>query len=292
MSNLVRAGLERLKKDKIFWCLIGLAALGAAILCYSQYQDLQRYRLWAEMMPENESYVWGLQDASNLRTLLFKWASVIGLSVAVLAGVFCGTDYSDGTIRNKIIAGHRRRNIYLSGFWLCLAGGLFFAIAFMGTVLLLGLPLFGWQGETTETVLFLLDGILVTAAYAALCNLISMLIPRRTYGLIVNLFVVGVLMIAGMVVLMRLAEPEFTNYATEIFVNGEPVLNHMSNPLYLSGDARKVFQLLLDILPSGQGYQIAGLSVWRPEWLWLFSAVFAGAANGVGCRIFAKKDLK
>ncbi len=292
MSNLVQAGLERLKKDKIFWCLIGLMALGAAMLCFSQYQDLERYRLWAEAMPENESYAWGLQEAANLRTLLFQWAAVIGAVMAVLAGVFCGTDYSDGTIRNKIIAGHRRIHIYLSGFWLCLAGGVFFAAVFMGTALALGLPLFGWQGEAIETAVFLLDGLLLIAAYAALCNLISMLIPHRTYGLIVNVFVVAVLMIAGMVVMTRLAAPEFINHVVEMSVNGEPIPNYVPNPRYLSGNARKLFQWLLDILPAGQGYQIAGLEAWRPEWLWLISAIFAALVNGAGCAVFRKKDLK
>ena len=291
MSNLMRAGLKRLKKDKVFWCLAGLMALSAAGLCYGQYQDVRRFSLWTEAMPENESFAWGLNAAVDLRTLFFQWVSLTGPAAAVLAGIFIGTEYSDGTIRNKIISGLRRPQIYLSGFWLCLAGGLFLAAVFMGTALLFGLPLFEWKGGAAETAVFLLDGILATAAWAALANLISMLIPHRTYGLLVNFFVVALLMIAGLVVLMMLAAPEMIE-ETALFVDGGAVPNYVPNPRYLQGNERALFQLILDVLPSGQGYQIAGLQVWRPEWLWLFSAVFAAAVNGAGCAVFCRKDIK
>lgn len=43
---------------------------------------------------------------------IFIYALFVPLMVSLLTALFIGTDYSDGTMRNKLIAGHVRRKIY------------------------------------------------------------------------------------------------------------------------------------------------------------------------------------
>lgn len=291
MSNLMEAGLLRLKREKLFWCLTALMGISAIALCLGQYPDIARYRAWVEAMPENEFYAELLHDAMDLGTMFFQWAGVIGQVLAVLAGVYIGTEYSDGTMRNKVMAGHKRSHIYLSGFLLCTLGGALFGAVFMGAALLAGLPFFGWEMGAAETAMYLFCGFMETMAFAAVCNLISMLVPNRTYGLIVNLFVVTGLCLAGIVVMNMLAAPEFINDAS-MSIDGVPVQNYVPNPRYLSGDTRRLFQFILDVLPSGQGYQLAGRSVWCLERMWLCSAAVTAAVNMAGCRAFQRKNLK
>lgn len=46
--------------------------------------------------------------------LFFIYALFVPLMVSLLTALFIGTDYSDGTMRNKLIAGHVRRKIYVA----------------------------------------------------------------------------------------------------------------------------------------------------------------------------------
>ncbi|MGY3662454.1 MAG: hypothetical protein ACXAHE_00930 [Roseburia sp. 1XD42-69] len=48
--------------------------------------------------------------------------------------MFLGTDYSDGTIRNKLTVGHTRTNIYLANLIVTFAAGLLImCVWFIGT---------------------------------------------------------------------------------------------------------------------------------------------------------------
>lgn len=291
MSNLLGAGVSRLRRDKMFWCLAALMAASAVMLCIGQYADIARYRAWTEAMPEEESFAYGLREALDLGSMFFQWAGVIGQALAVLAGVYIGTEYSDGTIRNKILAGHKRSTIYLSNFWLCVLGGALLAAAFMGAALLAGLPFFGWEMGAMETAMMLFNSFMVMTALAAICNLVSMLVPNRTYGLVVNLFVITVLCFAGIIVMNMLSAPEFIN-GTALADDGTVIAQRMPNPRYLDENTRRLFRFLLDVLPSGQGYQLASRQAWRLETMWLYSAIITLAVNGIGCSAFRKKDLK
>ena len=46
--------------------------------------------------------------------IVFISLQCIGILAAVFTSLFLGTDYGDGTIRNKIIAGHKSSSIYIA----------------------------------------------------------------------------------------------------------------------------------------------------------------------------------
>ena len=43
----------------------------------------------------------------------------MGLVAAVFISLFVGSEYSDGTIRNKLVVGHSRMRIYLANLIVC-----------------------------------------------------------------------------------------------------------------------------------------------------------------------------
>ena len=48
-----------------------------------------------------------------------------GIVMAAFCSMFIGTEFSDGTMRNKLIVGHRRREIYFTNFLTCALSGIF-----------------------------------------------------------------------------------------------------------------------------------------------------------------------
>jgi len=97
MTNILSANFLRLKKNKVFWG--GLLLMAA----------------WGVFMPV-KLHMDAVQSgyADNIENGLFACALFIGIIIAVFCSLFIGTEYNDGTIRNKIIVGGRRWQIYLA----------------------------------------------------------------------------------------------------------------------------------------------------------------------------------
>ena len=74
-------------------------------------------------------FVYGVYSASKaaseanggfaLDGCFFDFAPFMGLVAAILTSMFIGSEYSDGTIRNKLVVGHSRMRIYLANFIVC-----------------------------------------------------------------------------------------------------------------------------------------------------------------------------
>ena len=102
MSKLLSANFIRLKKDKFFWS--GLVFMLAAGIFFPvmRYMDMRQ-----------------TQTINRIDNGFFGCALFIGIVMAVFCSLFIGTEYSEGTIRNKIIIGQKRGTVYLSNFITC-----------------------------------------------------------------------------------------------------------------------------------------------------------------------------
>ena len=99
MDRLFCASLKRVWKNKCFWLCMG--AMSAYIIWYMR----SRCQIVSEDLTNEEK---------SLEDYYFQFSLVIGLLSAVFSTIFLSREYSDGTVRNKIIAGHTRINIYIS----------------------------------------------------------------------------------------------------------------------------------------------------------------------------------
>lgn len=267
MLKLLSANKIRLKKSKFFW--IGLFVT----IGYSVFLLIMNYI-------EKISYI--RNSIVLMNWYLLSPFSVISFFCPVFSSIFIGTEYSDGTMRNRLIVGHTRKNIYLSNFLIvCLVN---IMIAFISSIIifLLGTLLLEWN--LVNPMLFLLhyfSGIMMLVAFSGFFVLVAMTIHNKTMGAVSSIivFLMGYI-IAGVV--RRLVF---------CFYTGEPVSDVFSN---LSSDmvSQPVLEFLYDFIPMGQCLQITSNSVLHPLRLPVFSILFTIITVVCGILIFSIKDMK
>lgn len=274
MVRLLRANFARLWKTRSFRvCTIISVGLGLAnfLMSYSVNTECVK-NLGAEFM----------SDGSNI--LLF---------ISIFAALFLGTDYSNGTIRNKLIIGHTRSEIYFSNLITTATGGLILLAAAWLVVLVTGLCLGGEMGMPAEELMLkMLICIGAVTAISALFTLPGMLLTSKSTIVTITLVSTFVLIIGAGVIESLLAQPEYvTNYV--MTVNSEAVQTEPEpNPMYVSGLKRDILTAVNDVLPSGQMMQIEIGSPRSAELMPLYSLGVLAVTTAVGAAAFRKKDLK
>lgn len=227
----------------------------------------------------------------SLDDFVFGAGIMIGLVMSVWISLFVGTEYSDGTIRNKIVIGHTRKNIYISNFVTCAFAGV---VSFMSTVfatMLIGMPLFGgFKMEPSFLLLLFMDCLFACIAYAALFNLVAMVNGNKAYTAIINLSAAFFMLCVAIGIFQWLTTPEMTQQLR--LVDGEWVADMVKNPGYLTGMKREVYQFLFDFIPAGQLFQVMNQYVLHPYRLPFYSLVIILLSNLIGIFFFQKKDLK
>lgn len=110
MGKLLKAELYRIVKSKLF--LIALIAAAVfpflMILLYLVVADQM------ESSPEMAALGTFEMSARGLADQGFSMSNNLGLMIPVFAAIFVGQDVSNGTLRNKLIAGRSRKQVYFS----------------------------------------------------------------------------------------------------------------------------------------------------------------------------------
>ncbi len=251
MSNLLSAGFDRLFKNRLFQSVIIIMFAFGCCAGLNVLSDLNS----------------GLQV--DLSDALFSYCIFGGCVTAVLSSMFSGTEYSDGTIRNKIIAGSSRVGIYLSNLIINIVSGAMAVVTYVVPYLAI---------------------CLLTVGKSAVS--INVLITKKAAAAVACLLLFAALFMIGMATYSRIQEPEFYP-GYQMFIDGVAVEpEQIPNPDYLTGTKLEVFKWLEDINPGAQLVQIFLMEVARP----VRSACCAGAVMVIitlaGAVIFTKKDLK
>lgn len=277
MYNLVMAGFSRLRKNWVYWVEMGVMLLlsaGGMIRDIGQSVSLRA-----------EGYVYCLDD------FYFKLAPFLALFVVAFISLFLGTEYNEGTIRNKLVVGHSRLMVYLSNYVVCLAAceG-FVAVWLLGGMLgipFLGIWKIGWKGFAVYALL----AVLFTAALTGIFVLISMLSARKSLTAVMAVFVAMALIMWGAILYNSLGQPE-TVSDMMLTADGIQVGEPQPNPSYVGGVKRIWYQFLVDSLPTGQGIQMTNEGLGRPLLSAVASVMIAVSTTVAGIFCFRKKDLK
>lgn len=278
MNELMFAGLFRLKRDRTFWiCGAALLVLSAAVL-------LNSCRLCRSMAAE------GYQ--ADPARYFFQLVPAIGMCAAVFTGLFLGTDHSEGALRNRLMVGHSRGRVYLAGLGISLTGAAAFTLAWLvgsGLPAILNRDL--WRLGPGPTVLLLLVALGSALALASVLAVAGMLAEKKSTAAVASILLVLGLMLVSTWLHARLLEPEMSS-GIVITAQGMEWAEPTPNSRYVGGALRQCYELLLDVLPTGQMVLLSDMAVARPGLNLAASLAVTVAAALAGMGLFRKKDLK
>lgn len=276
MTKLLNANFMRLKKSKVFMAAVVFMAGLALLMIYSNYRAVR------------EGY------EVELEGTLFVFATFMGIVIACFVSLFIGTEYSDGTIRNKIIIGHSRFEVYMANLITSTICSVIFILIYMIVYVCGSFPITGWfTGEMKMILGSAGCSLLLCAVLSAIFTFIAMLNQNKAVVAVISLIVSLVILFTGAYFKNILAEPE---YYEGVYMTEEGVLEKdkkIKNSRYLEpGLQRDVYEFLDEFLPGGQQLQLSQSDVADPFKYMGYSTIITVAVTGCGIMLFRKKDLK
>lgn len=273
MRNLLHANLRRLVRSKAFQI---------ALLAELAYVALVVMVCWDHYATGTGKYT--MESVLTAGYSLMGYLPIPTLITAPLLSVYLGTDYSDNTLRNKLIVGHTRTEVYLADLLTCVLTAVALDVLYLALSAVLCIrPILGMSGMLLrvplgQMLVWVVVALLARAAYAALVKLLVTVLGNKTAASIMVL-----LLVVGATLLCASAFSEM-QYIERGLAGEYPVEN---------GEARLSFwRMLVDVLPTGQYIQVSRLdtpNLWRMP---LLSLAVIAASTGAGLLLFRRKDLK
>ncbi len=281
MSKLLRSDFRRLIGSKLFYLCL---APTAVVMVYALFNNLH----YSVVMENLEL---------PLDNLLFMGTTVIGFPIAIFTSFFVGTEYSDGTMRNKILVGNSRLSIYLSHFIITSVASLAMLVVGTAFVLFLGVFWMGWF-ITSPAILIpqILCCLLSVIAFNSIIVALAMLIHHKAICAVVCL-VITMLMVNVVAPFLwdRLeAEEPMNPEISYTDIDGVVhIIPEEINPKYPTGAKRVVMQLCYDTLPTAQMYQYGYDEMPKNIELFpVYSVLLIAVISTAGVCIYERRDLK
>lgn len=276
MNKLLSAEFSRMLRNRLFLAELLVTAAASIWLCLINYS------------PKIQA-----TDPLSIEQVFFTFHQMSGLLYAAFISLFLGTEYSDGVLRNKLIVGHKRTHIYLTNLLVVSCASLLVVLLQVAITLPLGHMLFTPFTISSSQVVYAVFCIgLIACVFSAITTAISMNCQNKAVAAVVSLLVMILLLYMGSFVVNRLAEPEMTYDGVTITMDGIQLGQEISNPAYISGHIRTVFEWLCDLLPTGQSIKLFGLDFSRAErWPFLSLGLYL-VISLAGAICFSRKDIK
>lgn len=267
MSSLFYANTARLWKNRIFLCGMLFMFLSGAGQVWWQWKEMSIYTSHAHL------YV-------KLDDIFFEYAVLITAVSAVFCPLYTGGDYSGGVMRNKIIAGHGRGEIYLAALCTNIAACVCFSLSYIAAVTVPGVPLFGGlRTEAGDVFLILAGSLALIIAAASIFTMLGILIQNRA--------VAPVVCIVGMFLVLA-----FTNEMQRTLDEPKYYYDNTVNPGYVDGKERERLEFFCKLSPAGQGLQYAKPSAENAGENCLYSLGTTAFTTAAGIFFFGRKEIR
>lgn len=277
MRKLLAANFSRLRKDTVFRLAMLCMTAGSVFFSYMNYQTSLRYD----------------SDPIYVEDVLFNLFPMIAFVCAGFISLYLGTEFDENTIRNKLIVGHTRTEVFFAGYLTCIVASLallFSILIFSGVTGYIFIKEF--MMDWTQLAFLILCCILCTMVFSAICVGFAMNIHKKAISVVATtLFMFGILFAASYME-GALLEAEMVYANVTITMDGVQFGDLIENPAYIGGTAREIMEFLYDMLPTGQAIQLNNMSFDRClRWPWL-SVIMLVLATISGYIPFRKRDIR
>ncbi len=275
MIKLLKANFYRLKKNKIFYLFLLFTISYIIFLTFTEYRSMTKYN-----------------NIIFTNDLLFKYSNFIGILISIFTIMFNGSEHFDGIIKNKIIIGHKKSNIYLSNLITNIHACIFIYIIYIVLIGIIGSFLFNKIIFNTELFIKLINVFLLIISYSSIFTFITMNITSEYLSSIINILLSFIFIILSLMYSSKLSETKYNTKAliTDNTTNTFTYIKEL-NPSYPSKKERKLYKFLLNINPSGISYQLNNKPYTDINILIIYSSVFILLSNFYGIIIFKKKEF-
>ena len=197
MLKLLKFEFRRILKNPLFWILSGFCLLWPIISALF-FRFIFSFEFGAEDFNE-------FLDNDSIRgmtwTIAGAFVTEIPKYVALFTCIHLGRDYTDGIIRNKIIAGHPRFTIYCSYLLTQMTASVFFCVIYILSGLL-GMLISGFGVNLHNGEMFSRFGtsIVVFLLFSLIFSVLSLLFRKRALPIILCILIAFISNGAGSVI--------------------------------------------------------------------------------------------
>ena len=275
MRKLLAASFSRLWKEKIFWFVFLIMSIGSVCFNWIGYNEINNPQIYVEDM-------------------IFCMLPMSGFVFALFISMRLGTEFEEHTIRNKLVVGYNRTQIYFAEYITCMVA----SIILLGIMLLFA-TVFGlllsleFQSGWMEIVFLLFCCVLIASVFSAMFVSISMNVGAKATSLVVSIvFLFAILLLASFCINALAEEPIAYSNITITVEDGVQFGDLIENPAYVDGTQQTVYELIADILPTGQSIQLNNLEFERAVRWPVFSLIMLVIATVAGYLPFRKRDIR
>ena len=288
MYKLLNASFSRLRKNKIFLGLVILTIIIAAFMLISEYLDKLKY-----------SSVFGI-SSNTTDILLTNFINIIGFFIAIFTSLFVGAEYSDGTIRNKIVAGHSRKNIYLSNLIVSIVVGLILEFIYLIIISIVAIPLLGSiQMTFSQFAFILLDMIMIIIVYSSIFNFIALICSNITISTVTSLLLILIMFVTDMFLSPTANSTEYIQKNIVMDEQGNVTYEVVKNEDYPGKIIQTTCKTIINFNPVSQAIEISGNKINMNEEDFnnmkvypLYSLGLIIIITAIGIYLFNIKELK
>ncbi len=259
--NLTKCNFIRLRNNPLFWTAIVISIFNPLYTVLNNYYYGKQF---------------GHRYTPDDALVMIADGYIFPIALSIWLSLFIGIEYSDKTIRNKIIAGHSRIKVYLSNLFTSIVSALAMYATGIIVAISVGIPLLGSFTLPIKMLLpQILCAVISVSALASIYVLLAMLISSRVISSLTSL-----LLSAG---LAYLPLPLWDK------------LNSAFCETAVTGWTHTLYQVIYDFLPTCQLYQYTSDIEDFPKRLAIFpvcSMLIIAATTAIGIISFNKKNLK
>ena len=278
MSSLLRADIYRMRKNRLTFVSL-ILVLGVPVLITLMYLGIQAlFSLDADIGEAMDGSV-QLFSANSLISSAYSLTNNIGLVIPAFAGILVCTDYSNGTLRNKVIAGNKRTAIYFSHLVTSILFSVVMITIYAAVTTILALIFFKFNKEgleplAREIIYFVVNGTLSFVFMATVSTMLAMVLRSIAPTLIFTIVLAIVLMTANSIIgFLNYEKYKYVVYFIPTFCSNFFNLQGLSLINIFSGTAAESKDLMF-----AEG---------------MASYLFFGAVNTmIGLLVFNRRDIK